>query len=105
MRWAKRRSKSIGSPCLGGRAVRIQRCKIMRPNSGQFVWIVLLGAMFLEAAPASGQIWKQFVPTSRPAADPRPANDSPEPRAPRGANEFRPRPTDASADGYALTQD
>ena len=40
----------------------------MRPKCGQFVWIVLLAAAFLDAAPVSGQIWKQFVPTSRSAA-------------------------------------
>ncbi len=74
---------------------------IMRPKCGQFAWIVMLAAMSLEAAQVHGQIWKQFVPTSRGSAsgnarttresgdtrstwstaDAGPTNESPEPRA------------------------
>src|SRR5437762_2683748 len=37
----------------------------MRPNGSQIVWVVLAGATFFVAAPAHGQIWKQFMPSSR----------------------------------------
>src|SRR5258705_1339095 len=85
----------------------------MRPRIGQFVWIVLLAATFFDAVPVRGQIWKQFVPTSRGAGsgdprttggDARSANEAAEARAPRVANEGR-QSTDANADGYAMTQD
>ena len=68
---------------------------------------MLLAATFFDAAPVRGQIWKQFVPTSRGAApgDIRSANEAAEPRAPRVANEGRQQLADANADGYAMTQD
>src|SRR4029079_2049401 len=79
----------------------------MRPRIGQFVWIALLAATFFDAAPVRGQIWKQFVPTSRSAApaENRSANEAAEPRVPRVANEGRQQLADANADGYAMTQD
>lgn len=72
--------------------------------------------MFFDAAPVRGQIWKQFVPTSRGAApgdsrstggseDVRSSNDSPDARVPRGTNQGRQQLADVNADGYAMTQD
>jgi hypothetical protein len=78
----------------------------MRPRCGQFVWIVLMAATFFHAGPVSGQIWKQFVPTSRssaPAAA-RPANDAANARAPHSANEASLQ-ANPNGDGYSLTQD
>jgi hypothetical protein len=86
----------------------------MRLRIGQFVWIMLVAATFFDAAPVRGQIWKQFVPTSRGAGsgdprttggDARSANQAAEPHAPRVANEGRQQSADANADGYAMTQD
>lgn len=88
----------------------------MRPRYGQFVWIVLLAVTFFDAAPVRGQIWKQFVPTSRGAApadaqrnrevgEVRTASATEDARAPRGANEARQQATDPNADGYAITQE
>src|SRR6185369_17234844 len=94
----------------------IQRCKIMRPKCGQSIWLVLLAATFFDAGPARGQIWKQFVPTSRSAApadsrttsaldDSRASHESTDSRVPNGTNAGRQQLADASADSYAMTQD
>jgi hypothetical protein len=57
--------------------------------------------MLFDATPVRGQIWKQFVPTSRAAGagDPRTANPA------RGANEGQQQVADVSADSYAVTQE
>src|SRR5262245_30920660 len=83
----------------------------MRSMCGQFVWIVLLPAVILDTTPVRGQIWKQFVPTSRDAGsrDPRAADAGAggqrTPSTVREANDGQPQVADVNSDSYAITQE
>src|SRR5689334_14150253 len=96
----------------------------MRSRCGQTAWFVLFGATVFVSTPASAQIWKNFVPTSRSAApadsrsqrpptnsnsewatDIQSSNQPTDQRQPRGGSESRRQTADVNSDAYAITQD